>query len=110
MNKYQVFWTQAAMQDLKNIIEYIESDSETQAGKIYLQIKQQASDLNRMPLRGRVVPELNYFNIIGYRELISPSWRIIYRVEADKVWVLAVIDGRRNAEDLLLDRLMKNNR
>jgi hypothetical protein len=44
--------------------------------------------------------------LIIYRELIELPWRIIYKIEEDKVFVLAVIDGRRNMEDILLDRFV----
>lgn len=103
---YQVFWTQTAQQDLKRIIEYIAADSEIQARRIYLAIKQQADNLRQFPFQGRIVPELRYYHILTYRELISPPWRIIYKTEENKVWVLAVIDGRRNMEDILLDRFI----
>lgn len=103
---YQVFWTQTAQLDLKNIIEYIPADSEIQARRVYLVIKQKAANLQQMPLQGRIVPELRYYSILTYRELISPPWRIIYKIEENKVWVLAVIDGRRNVEDILLDRFL----
>ncbi|MDO9534990.1 MAG: type II toxin-antitoxin system RelE/ParE family toxin [Bacillota bacterium] len=68
--------------------------------------KQKAANLYQMPLRGRIVPELRYYGILTYRELISPPWRIIYKTEKDRVWVLAVIYGRRNVEDILLDRFI----
>jgi len=103
---YQVFWTQTAQQDLKKIIEYIAADSEIQAKRIYFSIKQKADNLQYMPLQGRIVPELRYYGVLTYRELISPPWRIIYKTEENKVWVLAVIDGRRNVEDILLDRFI----
>jgi len=57
-------------------------------------------------LQGRIVPELQYYSILTYRELINPPWRIMYKIEGNKVWVLAVFDGRRNLEDLLLDRFI----
>lgn len=103
---YKVLWTQTAQQDLKRIIEYIAVDNGTQARRAYLAIKQKVENLQKMPLRGRVVPELRYFGILTYRELIAPPWRIIYKAEENKVWVLAVIDGRRNMEDILLDRFI----
>ena len=103
---YQVFWTQTAQQDLKKIIKYIAADSENHARRVYDAIKQKAHNLRQMPLQGRIVPELGYYGILIYRELISPPWRIIYRTEGNKVWVLAVFDGRRNVEDLLLDRFI----
>jgi len=103
---YQVFWTKTAQQDLKKIIEYIATDSEIQAKRVYLAIKKKADNLRQMPVQGRTVPELRYFGILTYRELISPPWRIIYKTEENKLWVLAVIDGRRNVEDILLDRFI----
>lgn len=106
MNKeaFQVFWTQTAQQDLKKIFAYISADSETNAKRFYLAIKQKAENLRQMPFQGRVVPELEYYSILTYRELITPPWRIVYKVEGDNVWLLAVFDGRRNLEDILLDR------
>ncbi|MDI6812161.1 MAG: type II toxin-antitoxin system RelE/ParE family toxin [Desulfitobacteriaceae bacterium] len=103
---YQVFWTQTAQHDFRKIIEYIAVDSEIQARELYLTIKQRADQLRQLPLQGRIVPELGYHSIFTYRELISPPWRIIYKTEENKVWVLAVIDGRRNVEDILLDRFI----
>ncbi len=103
---YQVFWTQTAQQDLQRIIEYIVADSEIRARRVYLSIREKADELRQMPLRGRIIPELRYYGILTYRELISPPWRIIYKTDEHKVWVLAVIDGRRNVEDILLDRFI----
>ncbi|KGP75793.1 plasmid stabilization protein [Desulfosporosinus sp. Tol-M] len=100
------FWTQTAQQDLKRIIEYIAADNDLQARRVYLAIKQKADNLGQMPLQGRIVPELRLHSILIYRELISPPWRIIYKTEENKLWVLAVIDGRRNVEDLLLERFL----
>ena len=103
---YQVFWTQTARQDLQKILEYIGAYSKIHARKVYLNLKQKAANLQKMPLRERIVLELRYFSILTYRELISQPWRIIYKVEKGTVWVLAVIDSRRNVEDILLDRFI----
>ena len=106
ISEHHVFWTQTAQKDLKKIIEYIAVDSDIQARQVYLAIKQKADNLRQMPLQGRIVPELRYHSILIYRELISSPWRIIYKTEENKVWVLAVIDGRRNVEDILLERFI----
>lgn len=106
LSEHSVFWTQTAQQDLKKIIEYIAANSDIQARQVYLAIKQKADSLRQMPLPGRIVPELRYYSILIYRELISPPWRIIYKTEENRVWVLAVIDGRRNVEDILLERFI----
>lgn len=67
-----------------------------------------AAGLGNHPERGRIVPELESYGITAYRELIVAPWRIIYQVRGNDVYVLAVVDGRRNVEDVLLDRLTRD--
>ncbi|MBU4318374.1 MAG: type II toxin-antitoxin system RelE/ParE family toxin [Proteobacteria bacterium] len=104
--KYQVAWAAVAKNDLKQIIEYIAKDSPDNASQILNKIKQKASDLYAMPDRGKIVPELKDQGIHTYRELIVAPWRIIYRISDTTVFVLSVIDSRRNVEDILLDRFV----
>jgi toxin ParE1/3/4 len=103
--KYQVVWSDIAENDLRNIIEYIADDSPPNALKIFKSIKQKVSSLNTFPERGRIVPELRDQGILQYRELIISPWRILYRISEMKVFVLSVLDSRRNIEDILLKRL-----
>ena len=105
--KYQVVWAEIAQHDLKQIIDYIAIDSPGNASRILQKIKQKVSALYSMPIRGRIVPELKDQGIHTYRELIIAPWRIIYRISDTTVFVLSVIDGRRNVEDILLDRFTK---
>jgi plasmid stabilization system protein ParE len=105
--QFQVFWTKTAQQDLKKIIDYIATDSTVNAGRVYQDIKNKSENLYQMPYQGRIVPELRYFGILIYRELIISPWRQIYKIEDHKVWILAVIDGRRNVEDILLGRFIE---
>jgi plasmid stabilization system protein ParE len=103
--KYQVIWSIIAENDLKNVIEYIADDSPTNALKIFKSIKQKASNLNDFPERGRIVPELQDQGILQYRELVISPWEILYRITEMNVFVLSVLDSRRNIEDILLKRL-----
>jgi toxin ParE1/3/4 len=80
MIEFQVFWTRTAQQDLKRIIEYIAADSQAKARTIFTEIRQKAAGLNHLPLRGRIVPELKYHGITGYREIIRQPWQIIYNI------------------------------
>ena len=108
MNKeYLVKWASIAQQDLKQIIDYIALDSPGNALQILKKIRQSASPLYSFPERGRIVPELQDQGIHIYRELIVTPWRIIYRITDTTVYVLSVIDARRNVEDILLNRLLK---
>ena len=104
--KYEIIWTNVAENDLKDIIEYISIDSHRNTLTILKNIKQSASNLYTLPERGRIVPELQAQGILQYRELIIPPWRLLYRIDERKIYVLSVIDSRRNVEDILLSRLV----
>ncbi len=103
--EHKVVWTNVAENDLKEIIDFISVDSPQNALRILKSIKQKASSLYTFPERGRIVPELQGQGISQYRELIIPPWRLMYRIDERKVYVLSVIDSRRNVEDILLARL-----
>jgi toxin ParE1/3/4 len=60
--------------------------------------------LDELSDRGRVVPELRARGITIYRELIVLPYRIVYRVETQEVWVVAVIDHRRDLDRMLYQR------
>lgn len=104
---FRVEWTRIAVSDLAAIIDYISEDSLEKAILILEKLEQAAEKLTTMPLRGFIVPELAAHGIQIYRELIHSPWRIIYRVSGQRVSVLAVLDSRRNLEDILLERLVR---
>jgi len=65
--------------------------------------------LDEMSNRGRVVPELRVRGITTYRELVVPPYyRIMYRVEEREVWVIAVLDHRRDLDTLLQERARRD--
>ena len=104
MENYEVIWTKSAKKDLEEIIDYISLDSIEKAFEQLKKIKEKAKKLSIFPQQGRIIPELSNQNIIKYRELIVSPWRIMYKIEGNIVYVMAVIDGRRNIEDILLKR------
>ena len=105
-SKYNVIWASVAEKDLKIIVEYIAEKSSQNALQILTKIRQKASDLYTLPERGRIVPELQDQGILLYRELIIAPWRLIYRISGQEIFVLSVIDSRRNVEDILLKRFI----
>jgi plasmid stabilization system protein ParE len=109
MKKYRVQWAEAAGKDLESVVEYIAQENIQIAIKIFDKIRSSVSTLEKMPQRGRIVPELQKHGIDIYREIIVVSWRIIYRISGLNVYVFAAIDSRRNVEDILLDRLINHN-
>ena len=106
MKQFEVIWTKNAQFDLESIIEYIKIDSLDIAKKIFFEIKTECSNLYYFPQRKRVVPELQQIGILKYREIIYERWRIIFKIENTKVYILFVVDSRRNLEDILFQRLI----
>lgn len=103
---YDVRWSETSEKDLTDIIEYIAGDNPAHAYEVLKKIKQKKSNLHTFPDRGRIVLELQDQGITQYRELIVSPWRIIYRISERKVYVLSVLDARRNLEDILLRRMI----
>jgi toxin ParE1/3/4 len=89
----KVDWTEPAIQDLESIRAYIAKDSEYYAIRFVEKIIGAIDGLEDFPLRGRAVPEVEEKNI---RELLFQNYRIIYRVETERVVILTVIHGSRD--------------
>ena len=104
--RYRVRWAEVAVRDLEEIVGYVAVDSETNASRVVKRIETRAAALESSPSRGRVVPELSHFGMRTWRELVVRPYRLLYRIEGDTVTVLAVFDGRRDLEDVLLERLL----
>jgi toxin ParE1/3/4 len=104
---FQVEWTDSAYTDLADIIRYVAKDSPINATKVYQRIRARTRTLRTLPNRGHAVPELVALEILSYRELSIPPYRIIYRIEKRKVFVLAVLDGRRDPKQILAERLLR---
>ena len=106
MKNFEVIWTKNAQFDLESIIEYIKIDSVNIAKKIFFEIKEECANLHYFPEKKRVVPELQQIGILKYREIIHERYRIIFKIDNTKVYVLLVVDSRRNLEDILFQRLL----
>ena len=100
-------WTAPAAEDLQDVVDFLVEESASAAEKFIDRIEKAAGKLSLHSQMGRVVPELAKHNIARYREVVISPWRVFYRVDEKRVYVLAVIDGRRNVEDILLRRLMR---
>lgn len=103
---YGVSWTKTARSDLLQIVSYLKCHSPQAASAVYVSIKEKALELDRFAERGRIVPELQSQGVFHYRELIVANWRLIFKIVGKTVFVVAVLDSRRNLEDILLQRLL----
>jgi toxin ParE1/3/4 len=107
MNNAKVNWTKPALNDLDEIFNYIASDSLEIAIKQYERIKETAEEIKAFPKQGRIIPELQNENITKFREMIVNPWRMMYRIEENRILILAMIDGRRNIEEILMKRQLR---
>lgn len=87
-----VRWTQRARDDLREIHNFIARDSPRAAEALVDRLLTATERLASFPESGRVVSELPG---LGYREIIVGSYRVLYRLEGNTVWIAAVVHGRR---------------
>ena len=76
----KITWTEASIEDLKEIFDYIAEDSVRYATITTSKIYQIAQVISNKPHIGRIVPEFNEKLI---RELITDNYRIIYRIKSE---------------------------
>jgi plasmid stabilization system protein ParE len=105
--RYLVRWADAAARDLEEIASFVARESPENAQRLLAKLEAAAASLELHPRRGRIVPELMFFGLRRWRELVVRPYRLVYRIGTRSVIVLAVFDGRRDLEDVLLDRLLR---
>ena len=103
---YNIKWASPALDDLDEIIEYISKTNLTYSIKVMDKIYEQVNKLNINPERCRIVPELEKYGYLSYRQLIVDYWKIIFKIEGNIVYIMVVIDGRRNLEDIILKKIL----
>lgn len=106
--KYRVVWAKVAARDLEEIVLFVASDSPVAAERLLEKLRRKALSLAAGPLRARIVPELLRFGMRRWREIVVVRpYRLVYRVSGHVVVVLAVFDGRRDLDEVLLERLVR---
>ena len=105
---FQVLLTDDASRDLEELYDYIEShDAPGRAEYVLEQLEKAFSSLSENPGRGAWPKELLAVGRRESRESVFKPYRIIYRVMAEKVYVLVIADGRRDMQTLLQRRLLQ---
>ena len=88
-----VKWSRRARADLKAIHDRIALDAPINAKAVAQEIVRKADTLAACPYTGRKVPETNDDRL---REIPAYSWRILYHVRDDQVFVVTLMHKRRN--------------
>ncbi len=107
--KFSVHITRRAKADIVSLHEYISTNASTgRADAIASGIETLCLKLTEFPRQEHLPPELEGRPRSDIRELRYKPYRILYRVQASRVDVLAVFDGRRDARALIDQRLMRD--
>ena len=103
-----VLLTNDAAHDLNELYNYIAvHDSPRKADFVLEKIEKTFSTLSEFPERGVYPKELLNLGIQEYREVFFKPYRIICRIINNKVYVLLIVDGRRDMQSLLQRRLLE---
>ncbi|MEE4265489.1 MAG: type II toxin-antitoxin system RelE/ParE family toxin [Desulfobacteraceae bacterium] len=104
---FRVMLTNDAARDLEELYDYIAlHDAPRKADHVLDQIEKAFSKLSEFPERGAYPKELLTLGIREYRQIFFKPYRIIYRVMQKNVYVLLIVDGRRDMQALLQRRLL----
>ena len=97
-----LIWTEPAVADLEEIGQFISKDNPPAAEKVGSKIIREAENVAAFPRLGRIVPE---FGNPELREIISQSYRVIYKFdeEGDLVAILRIWHGARGTPQLAED-------
>jgi toxin ParE1/3/4 len=87
-----VVWTDRALSDLEAIGAFIGADNPVAAERWIGVLMATAERAAGTPMAGRRVPELGRDDI---RERLERTYRIVYRVQRDRIVVLTIFEGHR---------------
>ena len=108
MKEYDVIFDQDAEDDLFDIYAFVAvSDSVEQANRLFAALRRTCMKLRKLPLRGNIPTELFEIGVTEFRELHYKPYRIIYSRELTTVSVHCVLDGRRDIQTILQERLLR---
>jgi toxin ParE1/3/4 len=105
---YKVIIDPQAKRDLEEIFFYVaRNDSLQPANRLLDALEKTCVNLEKFPVRGHIPPELSLTGIKKYLEINYKPYRIIYETEENIIYIHAVIDGRRNIQEILTDQILR---
>jgi len=95
----QIVWSQTAVEDLKQIVQFIGLDDTVAAAGLAERILRRIEQAVALPFSNRAVPEKAEGSI---REIILRPYRIIYRADdaRDAIHILRIWHAARGVPDL----------
>lgn len=97
--KFKVEITISAERDLEALWDYIAEDSPRKAAGFISKLEKEAKSLVSFPERCPLIPE-NEMLGTRYRHLIVGKYRLVFRIEGKKVFLLRFVHGARLLEEI----------
>jgi toxin ParE1/3/4 len=94
----KVIFTNEALQNLRDIGDYIAEDNPSRALTFVRELREKALGIGRMP---RAYPLVGQFDGDDVRRRVHGDYLILYTVEAERVLILFITHGARDYEALL---------
>lgn len=105
--RYEVLLTRGAEQDLVSIHDYItEFGDDRNADRVLGRLVTVVATLAQFSERGNYPKELLALGIREYRQTTFKPYRVIYRVVGNQVFIVLIVDGRRDMQSVLARRLL----
>jgi toxin ParE1/3/4 len=96
---YRVVWSQTAVDDLRQIVEFIALDDAVAAANLADRVLNRIEQAAELPFSNRAVPEKSEETI---REVILRPYRIVYQMDdqRDAIHILRIWHAARGVPDL----------
>ena len=107
----KIDWTSDGINSLDEILEYYRDRAgENVADNIYTKIIKEIELLELEEVKTKQAQELKDIGIYNIYELTINPWKVYYKVsdENKRVFILFVLDGRRNLEEILISKVIDN--
>jgi toxin ParE1/3/4 len=107
---HDVFLIAEAEDDIFGVYRFVAvHDSPEKAENLFNHLRQTIDSLSELPTRGHIPPELDRIDVREFLEIHFKPYRIIYQIVEANVFVHAVLDGRRELQDILQRRLLEKS-
>lgn len=89
----RIAFAESALVDFEDILAWYAEQQVPEVGeRLVREIFTKVEQLSDYPEIGRIVPE---FEIKTVRELIHPPFRVVYRIDTEKIWIIRVWRSER---------------
>jgi plasmid stabilization system protein ParE len=104
---FTVEFTPGARQDLLKLYRYIKTSGRPEAARnLSEQLSQACASLSQNPERGHIPAELEDLSEMLCRQIVVKNYRIIYQLIGKVVIIHGIIDGRRNIQETMRQRIL----